>query len=49
MTVLEARPMASRPAVGLVLSKWEVLNQDGELVLTMEGWGMFGRRTPAVG
>lgn len=48
MTVLEARPMKSRPAVGLILSKWEVLNQDRALVLTMQGWGMFGRRTPAV-
>ncbi len=48
MTVLEARPMKSRPAVGLILSKWEVLNQERELVLTMQGWGMFGRRTPAV-
>ena len=47
MTVLEARPMKSRPAVGLILSKWEVLNQDRDLVLTMQGWGMFGRRTPA--
>jgi len=47
MTVLEARPMKSRPTVGLILSKWEVLNQDHELVLTMQGWGMFGRRTPA--
>ena len=47
MTVLEARPMKSRPAVGLILSKWEVLNQDRELVLTMQGWGMFGRRSAA--
>jgi acyl dehydratase len=44
LTTLDARPMASRPNVGLVLSKWEVLNQRGELVLTMQGWGMFGRR-----
>jgi acyl dehydratase len=44
MTVLEARPMNSRPTVGLILSKWEVLNQDRELMLTMQGWGMFGRR-----
>jgi hypothetical protein len=36
--------MASRPAVGLVLSKWETLNQRGEVVLAMQGWGMFGRR-----
>ena len=44
LTVLEARPMASRPAVGLVLSKWEVMNQHRESVLSMQGWGMFGRR-----
>ena len=48
MTTLEARPMASRPKVGLVLSKWEVLNQRHEVVLTMQGWNMFGRRTPAL-
>lgn len=47
LTVLETRPMASRPAVGLVLSKWEVLNQHREPALTMQGWGMFGRRVPA--
>jgi acyl dehydratase len=47
LTTLESRPMASRANVGLVLSKWEVLNQHRELVLTMQGWGMFGRRTPA--
>ncbi len=47
LTVLQARPMASRPTVGLVQSRWEVLNQAGETVLTMEGWGMFGRRAPA--
>ena len=49
MTVLEARPMNSRPKVGLILSKWEVLNQHRELVLTMQGWGMFGRRVPTAG
>ncbi len=48
LTVLEARPMASRPGVGLVRSRWEVFNQNDDAVLTMEGWGMFGRR-PAVG
>jgi acyl dehydratase len=47
LTTLDARPMASRPKVGLVLSKWEVMNQEREVVLTMQGWGMFGRRTPA--
>lgn len=44
MEVLEARPMNSRPDVGLVRTRWEVINQDGDLVLTMEGWGMFRRR-----
>lgn len=52
MDVLEARPMRSRPQVGLVRSRWEVRNQHGEPVLTMEGWGMFRRRdvaAPAAG
>jgi acyl dehydratase len=47
MTVLEARPMKSKPHVGLVRSRWEALNQHGEVVLEMEGWGMFGRRDVA--
>jgi acyl dehydratase len=47
MTVLAARPMASRPSVGLVQSHWEVRNQNDEPVLTMEGWGMFRRRPAA--
>jgi acyl dehydratase len=46
LTTLEARPMASRPNVGLVKSQWEVLNQAGDVVLSMQGWGMFGRREP---
>ncbi len=44
LEVLEARPMASRPGVGLTRSRWEVLNQHRDVVLMMEGWGMFGRR-----
>lgn len=49
LEVLESRPMNSRPGVGLVRSRWEVLNQRDEVVLTMEGWGMFRRRPrPAV-
>jgi hypothetical protein len=38
--------MNSRPHVGLVQSQWEVLNQHGVAVLSMTGWGMFGRREP---
>ncbi len=52
LTVLAARPMASKPHVGLVQSRWEVLNQRRETVMTMEGWGMYRRRdvtAPAVG
>ena len=44
LEVLEARAMTSRPEVGLVRSRWQVLNQHGDVVLSMEGWGMFGRR-----
>ena len=44
LTTLDARPMNSRPEVGLVRSKWEVLNQHREPVMAMEGWGMFRRR-----
>jgi acyl dehydratase len=44
MQVLQARPMASKPHVGLVQSRWELRNQHEQTVLTMEGWGMFRRR-----
>ncbi len=46
-TVLENRPMATRPDVGLVRTAWLMVNQRGEKVLTMDGYGMFRRRTPA--
>ena len=50
LTVLESRPMASRPHVGLVKSQWDVSNQHGDVVMTMQGWGMFRRRpSPAPG
>jgi acyl dehydratase len=44
LTVLDARPMTSKPDVGLVRSRWQLFNQHGEPVLEMEGWGMFRRR-----
>ena len=47
IAVIETRPLASRPAVGLVRNRSEVLNQKGETVLTMEGAGFFARRVPA--
>jgi acyl dehydratase len=47
MTVLESRPSSSKPDRGTVRSSWEVFNQRDELVLSMEGYGMFRRRQPA--
>jgi acyl dehydratase len=44
LTVIESRPMNSRPDVGLMRARWEVLNQDDVAVMSMVGWGMFGRR-----
>jgi acyl dehydratase len=43
-TILDSRVSATRPGVGLVRHRWEALNQEDELVMSMEGWGMFGRR-----
>ena len=48
-TILESRPLKSRPDTGLVRSRWEMFNQHGDKVLEMEGYGMFGRREPAAG
>jgi acyl dehydratase len=31
----------------LVRTAWRMVNQHGEKVLTMDGYGMFRRRTPA--
>ena len=45
--VLESRASLSRAGVGLVNHRWEAVNQAGETVLTMEGWGMYGRRPAA--
>jgi len=49
LDVVDARPMASKPEVGLVKSQWTLVNQHGQTVLTMEGWGMFRRRPAADG
>jgi len=42
--VLETRASQSRPDMGVVKMRWEISNQKGELVMTMEGYGMFERR-----
>jgi acyl dehydratase len=46
-TVTESRASTTRAGVGLVKHRWEAVNQAGETVLTMEGWGMYGRRPAA--
>ncbi len=45
-TIQESRPLRKRADVGMVLTTWEMFNQDGDKVLHMEGYGMFRRRTP---
>lgn len=45
--IVEARPSESRPGIGLVRSRTEAANQRGEIVMTMEGWGLFRRRPAA--
>lgn len=47
--ILEARPSESRPGIGLVRSRTEAVNQRGETVMTMEGWGMFRTRSSEPG
>ena len=42
--VVESRASMTRKGVGLVKHRFEAVNQHGELVLTMEGWGLFGRK-----
>lgn len=44
MTVLEAKPSRSKPDRGTVLHLWEMFNQHGDMVMRMEGYGMFLRR-----
>jgi acyl dehydratase len=44
LTVLESRPLRSKPGVGLLKSRHEMLNQHDEVVMQMEGYGMFRRR-----
>jgi acyl dehydratase len=44
MEVVESRASRSKPDRGVIRSRWEVRNQAGELVMTMEGLGMYRRR-----
>jgi len=42
--VLESRPSRTNPNRGSVYSQLEAENQNGEIVMRMQAWGMFGRR-----
>jgi len=44
--ILASRPSESKPDLGLLHTRTEASNQRGEIVMTMEGWGLF-RRAPA--
>ena len=48
-TTTAARVSESKPDIGLLQSRWEAVNQRGETVMTMEGWGMFRRRLSGPG
>lgn len=43
-TTVEARPSASKPDRGVIMSVWQAKNQHGDLVATVKTMGMFGRR-----
>ena len=42
--ILASRPSESKPELGLLQTRTEASNQRGEIVMTMEGWGLFRRR-----
>jgi acyl dehydratase len=44
MTILEAIPSRSKPDRGLIRSLMEMRNQNGEVVLTIRGLSLLGRR-----
>jgi acyl dehydratase len=46
-TITESRALRKRPETGLVRSRWELFNQQGDKVLEMDGYGFFGRREAA--
>ena len=46
-SVIESAPSKKQPNRGTVLFRWEVLNQNDEVVLSMLGRQMYLRRAPA--
>jgi acyl dehydratase len=45
--VVDSRPSSKNPNRGTIVSECEVLNQRGEMVMTLTARGLFGRRQPA--
>jgi acyl dehydratase len=43
-TVLVTEPSARRPTLGRLLARTELLDEDGDVVYQMDGWGLVGRR-----
>ena len=43
-TVLVTEPSAKRPTLGRLLGRTELLDEDGDVVYQMDGWGLVGRR-----
>ncbi|MBR7792045.1 MaoC family dehydratase [Undibacterium sp. FT147W] len=46
---VSVKPSTSKPDRGVVNTVWKAVNQDGQLVCTINGMGMFGRRPQASG
>jgi acyl dehydratase len=47
-TVMETKASRSRPEMGLVHMRTELLNQHGKAILEQTNWSMFGRRGVAI-
>jgi len=46
-SVIDSTPSSKQPNRGTVMFLWEILNQNGEVVLSMRGRQLFLRRAPA--
>jgi len=43
-TVVVAEPSAKRPTLGKILGRTELVDEAGDVVYQMDGWGLIGRR-----
>jgi acyl dehydratase len=46
-TVLVAEPSASRPTLGKVMGRTELVDDAGDVVYSVDAWGLIGRRPAA--